>query len=103
MKPILAISLSPWKWLYDRLEALVIWLFTKVSALGLLVIVTVKEHMAAFVPASNMNLIDGYLSGINYFFPLNELVGFATSLFGVWVVCLLYRLIKSWIPTVSGT
>lgn len=100
---ILAFSLNPFKWLYDRLEALVVWLFTKISALGLIVLAGVRDQLAGFVPAQNMNLIDSYLAGINYFFPLAELVGFATALFGVWVVCALYRLVKSWIPTVSGT
>ncbi|MFA5262714.1 MAG: hypothetical protein WC378_02745 [Opitutaceae bacterium] len=91
------------KWLFDRLADLVIWLFVKVSALGMVVIGSVKGVMGAIVPASNMDLIDQYLAGINHFFPLTETVGFATTLFGVWVICLLYRLIKSWIPTVSGT
>ena len=91
------------KWLFDKLGELSIWFFTKISALGVLVIVEVKRVMGNFIPAQNMHLIDGYLANINYFFPLSETVGFATSLFGVWVVCLLYRLVKSWIPTVSGT
>jgi len=96
-------SWLPWTWLYGKLEQLVIWLFTKISALGIIVIATVRDRMEPFVPAQNLALIDSYLAGINFFFPLNELIGFATSLFSVWVVCLIYRAVKSWLPTVSGT
>ncbi len=91
------------QWLFDRLADLVIWLFTKISSLGLTIISSVKGAMGSIVPSSNMSLIDSHLSSINHFFPLSETVGFATTLFVVWVICLLYRLVKSWIPTVSGT
>lgn len=91
------------KWLFDRIADLVIWLFTKISALGMLVIGSLKGVMVTFVPSANLNAFDEYLAGINYFFPLTETVGYATALFGVWVTCLLYRLVKSWLPTVSGT
>ncbi|MBI2517112.1 MAG: hypothetical protein HYV95_09370 [Opitutae bacterium] len=91
------------QWLFDRLADLVIWIFTKVSALGLTIITGVKGALGMIVPQANLALLDQYHAGINHFFPLNETVGLATSLFGVWVICVLYRLIKSWVPTVSGT
>lgn len=91
------------KWLLDRIVDLALWLFEKISALGMTVIVGVKGVLSHIVPSTNWDLLDQYLARINYFFPLTETVGFATAFFAVWLVCLLYRLAKSWAPTVSGT
>lgn len=37
----------------------------------------------------------------NYFFPLEEMFAFAAALVALWVLGMLYRLVKSWIPSLS--
>jgi hypothetical protein len=89
-------------WLGGWLVKVVMWFLGLMSGLGETMLEGIRTGLASVVPASYLNALDGYLAGINYFFPLTELMGMLGALFALWVVCLLYRLVKSWIPTVSG-
>jgi hypothetical protein len=42
-----------------------------------------------------------YLTMVNTFFPLDMAITLALTLVALWVACTTYRLIKSWLPTVS--
>lgn len=42
-----------------------------------------------------------YMEKINYVLPLSETLAMLVVLFDLWVIGLLYRAIKSWIPTVN--
>jgi len=90
------------QWLMSGIAALVVWLFNTVSAFGQMVINAVQSGLTLFVSPASLHTMDGYLAYVNFFFPLTETVGFATSLFTLWVVSVVYRAVKSWIPTVSG-
>jgi hypothetical protein len=43
------------------------------------------------------------LAGVNYLVPLTEATGFALTWLSTWGAILLYKTIKSWLPTVSGS
>lgn len=42
-----------------------------------------------------------WLQVANTFFPLAEMFSLASALVSLWAACVTYRLVKSWIPTVS--
>jgi hypothetical protein len=90
------------QWLMAGVAALVVGLFNKVSGLGQTVLNGVQSGLGLFVSPASLHTMDIYLAYVNFFFPLTETVGFATSLFALWVVSVTYRAVKSWIPTVSG-
>ena len=90
------------QWLMSGIATLVVWFFNTVSSLGQTVINGVQSGLVLFVAPASLHTMDAYLGYVNFFFPLTETVGFATSLFALWVVSVVYRAVKSWIPTVSG-
>lgn len=90
-------------WLLHGIATLLVWFFNAVSAFGSNILNTLLSGAAPFVSPSALHQMDSVLRSVNFFFPLTESVGFATSLFGVWLVCLTYRAVKSWIPFLSGS
>ena len=52
-------------------------------------------------PFSHTTGIMGTLETANYVFPLSEMFAMLALIAGLWVACLVYRFIKSLIPTLS--
>ncbi|HEY3899619.1 MAG TPA: hypothetical protein VGM54_13445 [Chthoniobacter sp.] len=61
------------------------------------------DALAAIVAPSGSVTVppSQYLSMVNTFFPLDMAITIAVSLVALWAACTSYRLIKSWLPTVS--
>ena len=89
-------------WLLRGIATLLLWFFNQVSGFGTAILNTLLTGAGLFVPAAAIHQMDAYLRYVDFFFPLTETVGYAGSLFSVWLVCVTYRAVKSWIPTVSG-
>lgn len=50
---------------------------------------------------SAVDVVGNTLSFANSFLPVTETLTMGAALFGLWAACATYRLVKSWIPTVS--
>lgn len=92
-------------WLLSGLKELLLTLLAVLREMGELVLQQVLSAAQAFFPDVSGEIGDQstLLGQINHFFPLTETVGYLVALFGLWLLVLAYRLVKSWIPTVSGT
>lgn len=89
--------------LQEKLVRLVSVVLVGLKAFGDAVIGQLLSSGHAFFPTVNWAAWHGYLDNVNYFFPLSETITLATGYFGLWSLVVMYRLAKSWIPTVSGT
>lgn len=97
---ILAGFLSP---LADILKGFFFWFVNLFRAFGAAVLDTLPDIFAFFgADQSAINVTLGLMENINYFFPLDECVTFGVILLSTWVYIIPYRLVKSWIPTVSS-
>jgi hypothetical protein len=106
---------GPFRWLAERItEALkVVWdnvealwstIWSAVRALGdtlLGAFITAAQGMMPDV-AATWSANSGLVAQINHVFPLSETLALASVLFGLWVLVFGYKLVKSWLPTVSS-
>ena len=60
------------------------------------------QGAAAFVLQSKVNAVWPYLEMVNVFLPVNEITAMFVVYVHVWIGFVIYRIFKSWIPTVSG-
>ena len=95
--------------LYDAAHRAVQWLadwiinfFNVLKAFGDVIMSWIIGMMQSTMPAPAYASFTSRLEEINYFFPLSEAIAFGVMLAGFWLAVLLYRLVKSWIPTVSS-
>jgi len=87
-------------------QGLVQWIrgvFEWIASSGDTLIVWVLNNGAGYFPAVNWSSYQTVLDEANYLFPVSEIVTFSVALAALWCVVAGYRLVKSWIPTVSGT
>jgi len=45
--------------------------------------------------------LQSWFDQANFFFPLDTALVYAVTLSALWAACWVYRLVKSWVPTVS--
>lgn len=89
-------------WLYDAIKGLLSWFLEQIYNLGATLLSGILNGIDSINPTMSDSM-SKLLAYVDYFFPLREAVGFASILFTAWVMVMLYRIVKSWIPTVSGT
>jgi len=89
-------------WLVNQIKSLILTLWNSIAGWGLAIVSTVLESLDSLIPGINTESVQGVLANINYIFPLYETVSMASVLFTLWGTVLIYRIIKSWVPTVSG-
>jgi len=81
--------------------ALIRWVVDYISS----TIVSIVAHFAALIedqPGSpDFSAVADILTGINTFIPLNEIFALLVLLGGTWILAVVYRLVKSWIPTLA--
>lgn len=92
---ILLVVLTPVNWLFDVILSWVLWMDTKVIEL--------KDIVDTFWQNldSNYSGIAQTLAIANALFPLSQLFVIINLLIGAYILANLYRLIKSWLPTLS--
>jgi hypothetical protein len=86
-------------------QELLNWLVALLAAIkmsGLLVMGGVLSVAASLMPSVDLAPLTETLETINTYFPLGETITLALGLFVLWGVVFFYRLIKSWVPTVSS-
>jgi hypothetical protein len=86
----------------DGVLAILVWFFEQLCNFGMWIIGGLLSGLSHFV---DFTYIDGFIDifeTVDYFFPLREAIGLGGALFGVWVVMSVYRVVHSWIPTMSG-
>jgi len=106
---------GPFRWLAEKIREAIDWGFGKVvelwdqiwsviRSLGDTLLEALITAAGSAFPdvASGWTLHSGVIAQMNYFFPLSETLALATGLFGLWVLVLGYKLVKSWIPTVAS-
>ncbi len=106
---------GPFRWLAERMREAADWLYGKlvelwdqiwtvVRSLGDTLLEALISAASSMFPdvAAGWSLHSGIIAQANYFFPLSETLALATVLFGLWVLVLGYKLVKSWIPTVAS-
>lgn len=89
----------------NAVQALADWLLFLVNgirALGDTVLAGVFLTAHALFPTVNWDAQRAVVEQINGFFPLSETITYALALGALWSFVLVYRLVKSWIPTVSS-
>jgi hypothetical protein len=91
------------KWILEQAQALVIWVLAGVAALGEAVLHSALDGLALFLDATYVQQFAEVLAQADYIMPIRETVGFGTSMFTLWVSVLVYRIVKSYLPTISGT
>ena len=77
-------------------------LFVYIRAAGDGMVAWVLSQGHSLMPSLNWGAYADRLAQVNYFFPLSECLAFAVLLWAAWGTMKLYRLIKSWVPTVSS-
>lgn len=91
-------------WLLAGAKKLLTTLFAAVKTVGDAIIAGLLSGIGALLPNAGAQLasVGTLLGQINHFFPLSETVALAATLGALWVLVWGYKVVKSWIPTVSG-
>jgi len=79
-----------------------LWVFFKLQEEGQEVLRQLLETASAAFPTVNWTSVQDILNQINYVFPLGEAVAMSSALFGIWIICMIYRITKSWIPFIGS-
>src|SRR4051794_38664200 len=85
---LIVVIMGCWKKLIDSIYMLFQQLIDALAGL------VMPEH-------SVTQSVGDFFSVINHFFPLEEMFALMTLLSATWLIMLLYRTIKSWIPTLD--
>lgn len=88
-------------WLVEQLWLLVQWLFLQFQAMGQAVLDNTVAAWVALFPGVDWQPVADGLAWGNYFLPLGEAVTVVGLLLTLWVATFLYKLVKSWIPTIG--
>lgn len=94
---------SYWDWVVKPLLSVVKYVWDAIRSVGDSLINYLCSALASAFPTVNWTPFNGMLANINSFFPLAELITYSLTLLSVYLLVVLYRMVKSWIPTVSGT
>ena len=89
---LLAGLVKYWYQIWDQIRAFGDWMFGQM--------LTAAEGL---FPTVNWSGVQDWLDKINYVFPLSEFLVMFTAWFAIWLGVFVYRAVKSWIPTVSGS
>lgn len=94
------------EWLYTKLTTWLLTFFAALKSLGDSILIWLAGQADTLLPdavtALGSSDSQELLSHINYFFPLSEAVVLVLAYAALWVLVLGYKLVKSWIPTVSS-
>lgn len=82
------------EWFFDILAYL--------RSMGDQLLGTALVQCQSLIPTVNWSSVQDRLDQINYFFPLSECVAYATALFALWSLVMIYRIVKTWIPLVGS-
>lgn len=87
----------------DLLQSLFYWVINTIKDFGDTILEMIP-NVFAFLGGDQplINTTYGIINSINYFFPLSELVSYSSIILTTWLLIIPYRIIKSWIPTVSS-
>jgi hypothetical protein len=77
-----------------------VWHF--ITALGDENMSLLSDAIALVVPSWDASQILEYLTAANYYVPLEEALGLGEAVLAAWLLVLSYRVLKSWLPFVSG-
>lgn len=87
--------LTPIKWFLKYVEDSLLWMSEQLDTFRQFVDDLWDRFFAAYGQIGNV------LSIANGIVPLNHIFAALTMLFSLWLIALIYRLVKSWIPTVA--
>jgi hypothetical protein len=93
---------AAWTWLVGLVIAVVMAVVHVVQWIGDLILDLLGRITSMALPSGNaVQSVGDWFQLANGFFPVTE--GFVAIVFlsGIWLVCLVYRLIKSYIPTLA--
>jgi hypothetical protein len=90
-------------WLLEGLRLLLVEFLTHLQSIGRAVIETVVVAVVPLIPGLDLSSVQTVLAQMDYIVPLSETVAFGTAWSGVYISLIVYRVIKSWVPTLSGT
>lgn len=96
------IILRGFLWALERLGGVLEAVLAKIALLGETVLGGLMLAVSTAFPEVDPAAISDVLGQANYLFPVSESVGLLTLYGGLWALCVGYRAVKSWIPTVSG-
>ncbi|HEX2980576.1 MAG TPA: hypothetical protein VHO48_09975 [Anaerolineaceae bacterium] len=91
------------EWLVQQIQAYVAYLFALIRAWGDYLLGQLLLWAGNLFPSVNFTPMQSYANQINYFFPLSEVMALALVYLGLWTGVFVYRAVKSWVPTVSGS
>lgn len=89
-------------WLAEKLIDWALLFFESLRVYGDSVLTWICGELSTYIPSPAFGSVAERLDQINYFFPLGEAISYGALLLGLWSVVFVYRVIKSWIPTVSS-
>lgn len=90
--------------LKDYISEYFYYLVDLLRGLGDGLLVELFSACETFLPGDiDWSSVQSTIDQANWFFPVSETLTLAISYGGLWGLVFCYRLIKSWIPTVSGT
>lgn len=87
---LLLITVGTWN-ILNKIGDGIVWLFGQIPTLG--------DFLSGHGALSGYSL--SALGYANYVFPLDSLLGAVAVYASAWIVALVYRVIKSWIPTLA--
>jgi len=92
---LLLIILTPLNWLFSIILSLLVYLNDKIEQLTTILESIYTALINAYPP------IAPTLAIANAIFPVSTLINVMTILFGMWILALAYRFVKSWLPIVK--
>jgi hypothetical protein len=92
-----------WTWAVGLIVIIVGCVTEVVTAINNLLSEAVGALSSLVMPQSNVSAsgVGNFLAVANHFFPVEEMFALMTAISVVWVIAISYRLIKSWLPTLS--
>src|ERR1051326_1840024 len=87
---LLLITIGTWD-ILNRMGDGIVWLISRIPSFG--------DFLGGHNNLTGFDL--SALSYANYVFPLDSLLGAVVVYAGAWIVALVYRVVKSWIPTLA--
>jgi hypothetical protein len=102
LNPMWSFITTAWVWLSGLVIFLVGAVTTLLNSVYSLFGTLLTKITQITTPQSNVSQTVGdWLSVANTFAPIQEGFGLLVLLCGLWIVCLSYRTLKSWVPSLS--
>lgn len=91
------------EWLFGALRTFFLWVFEAIAAFGDTVLDAVLKGISLVIDPQYVLEFTELLAQANSILPISEAVAYGVAVFTVWVNVVVYRVAKSFIPTLAGT